>query len=204
MNKNEINRLNTVADWFSNEEGFNSRLIYYVLKKIEPYLKGDSVLELGCADGKVSKVLPSYFDDITIVDGSEKYISIVRDKLNNKGNFYVSLFEDFDIGKKFDVILSLHILEHVIDPISVLEKASKWLKPGGIMIISVPNALSIHRNIGVKMGLLGKVDELNERDLKLGHRRVYTPQLLKDQLSQAGLNVINMGGAFLSPYQIHK
>lgn len=199
MNNSEIIRLNGVADWFSNNEGFNSRLIYYVIKKIEPYLTGNSVLELGCADGKVTNILPNYFKEITVVEGSVKYIEIVKQKLNHKGNFINSLFEEFETAAIFDVILALHIFEHVIDPISILKKARGWLKSDGYLIVSVPNALSIHRNIGVKMGLIKKIDELNDRDLKLGHRRVYTPDLLREQLSAAGYKVIKMGGAFLKP-----
>ena len=39
----------------------------------------------------------------------------------------------------FDVILFLHVLEHVPNPIEILEIIKKILKPGGIVIIGTPN-----------------------------------------------------------------
>ena len=40
------------------------------------------------------------------------------------------------------------------------------------------------------MGLLRRVDELNERDVSLGHRRVYTREKLVEHLNAAGLTVV--------------
>lgn len=45
--------------------------------------------------------------------------------------------EDFDI--RFDVITLFHVLEHIPDPISLLKKLKKYLKPNGTIVIEVPN-----------------------------------------------------------------
>jgi hypothetical protein len=47
------------------------------------------------------------------------------------------------------------------------------------------------------MGLLKRVDELNELDKKLGHRRVYSWETLKKDIEKAGLKIKAMGGVFL-------
>ncbi len=39
----------------------------------------------------------------------------------------------------FDVILVLHVLEHVYNPIEILKIIQKILKPGGIVLIGTPN-----------------------------------------------------------------
>lgn len=67
------------------------------------------------------------------------------------------------------------------------------------MIVGVPNAHSLHRLIGVKMGLLADPTELNERDRSVGHRRVYTPDSFAQELKDARLRVIHLGGVFLKP-----
>lgn len=41
---------------------------------------------------------------------------------------------------KFDVVIMRHVLEHFLDPISVLKKVSKILKPDGILYVAVPNS----------------------------------------------------------------
>ena len=49
------------------------------------------------------------------------------------------------------------------------------------------------------MGLLKRVDDLNELDEKLGHRRIYTWETLQKDIKKAGLNIKAMGGVFLKP-----
>jgi len=81
----------------------------------------------------------------------------------------------------------------------VLKKTSNWLSPGGTILINVPNAHSLHRQLGVKMGLLEKVTDLNAQDKKLGHKRVYTPALLSEHIQQSGLVADRSGGISLKP-----
>ena len=66
-------------------------------------------------------------------------------------------------------------------------------------MINVPNAHSLHRQLGVKMGLLEKVTDLNAQDKKLGHKRVYTPALLSEHIQQSGLVADRIGGIMLKP-----
>lgn len=45
-----------------------------------------------------------------------------------------------DFGKKFDVVLLMDVLEHLIDPAAALTMARlQLLKPGGLLIVDVPN-----------------------------------------------------------------
>ena len=43
------------------------------------------------------------------------------------------------------------VLEHVADPRSILRNIMPALVPGGKLIATVPNALSLHRRIGKSM-----------------------------------------------------
>lgn len=110
-----------------------------------------------------------------------------------------SMFEDFEPKQTFNTIIMAHILEHVEDPVLIMKRAKKWIKNDGVIIINVPNANSIHRQIGVKMGLLKSIDDLNETDLKVGHRRVFTMDRLKNDINKAGLNLKEIGGIFMKP-----
>lgn len=45
-----------------------------------------------------------------------------------------------DNGATFDTILCLDVLEHLVDPWSVVQKCSERLRSGGTLIVSIPNA----------------------------------------------------------------
>ena len=63
----------------------------------------------------------------------------------------------------------------------------------------VPNAGSLHRRVGQKMGVLGALTDLNETDHKQGHRRVYTVATLLADIAGAGLAVETQGTFMLKP-----
>ncbi|MFA5927121.1 MAG: class I SAM-dependent methyltransferase [Patescibacteria group bacterium] len=172
----------------------------YLYQKLRPFHKGDLALELGPADGIMTQKLAKDFKKIIMVDGSQDFLDQAKKKIKSKHIESVcALFEDFETNLKFDTIFMTHILEHLDDPIKVLKNAREWLRPGGHVLISVPNANSIHRLIGVKMGLLAEKDSLNEQDKLLGHKRIYTPELLRQHVRSAGLKEIYFGGIMLKP-----
>jgi 2-polyprenyl-3-methyl-5-hydroxy-6-metoxy-1,4-benzoquinol methylase len=198
MMDQEKQRLKSIK--FSSLKGFNSKLIEFRYKTIAQFFKGKRCLELGCADGKGTEYLLPYFEEVVAVDGSEKLINILKERIKSrKLKAYVSLFEEFKPKFKFDTIILGHVLEHVLDPVLILRLSKKWLKKGGVILITVPNANSLHRQAGVLMGLLKKVTDLNESDIEIGHRRVYTIKTLMRDIKKAGLKIKKWGGIFLKP-----
>ena len=98
------------------------------------------------------------------------------------------------IANSFDLILCNHVLEHVINPIDVLNHVKNFLTKEGIIFITVPNANSIHRLIGVEMQIIQSKYELHGSDKKAGHRRVYDYQKLEEDIEKASLNIVDSGG----------
>ena len=92
-----------------------------------------------------------------------------------------------------------HVLEHLEKPVEILAKFRKYLKYDGVFLISVPNAKSIHRLVAAEMGLLRSIYSLNERDIALGHYRVYDFDSLIADCTDAGFEVFAKGGVFLKP-----
>ena len=45
-----------------------------------------------------------------------------------------------------DVITMFHVLEHLPDPLPVLERMRAWVRPGGLLIVEVPNTNCLHQN----------------------------------------------------------
>lgn len=53
---------------------------------------------------------------------------------------YVQRVEEADFPEGyFDVVFSSHVFEHLLDPLAVAKKVSKWLRPGGLHMLEVPN-----------------------------------------------------------------
>lgn len=184
--------------WYIDEQlDFDKKLIYYRYKTIKEFFKGEKALELGSADGQMTKYLVNDFEHLVSVDGSKELLDLIPD-YNNHTKVH-SLFEEYMPDEKFDTIIMEHILEHIDSPVDLLLRVKEWLSSDGIIIIGVPNALSIHRLVAVKMGLLTSPFELNERDHSLGHQRVYCWDTLTDDINKAQLNIKYRGGVFFKP-----
>jgi SAM-dependent methyltransferase len=110
---------------------------------------------------------------------------------------HVGLFEGFAPQPPFDAVLALHVFEHVDDPRALLGHVRTWLRPGGRLVVAVPNAESLHRRLAVRMGLQPELDSLSARDRLVGHRRVYTMDRLREDVAAAGLRVTGEIGWFL-------
>jgi 2-polyprenyl-3-methyl-5-hydroxy-6-metoxy-1,4-benzoquinol methylase len=139
------------------------------------------------------------------VDASKARLDEAR-KRAPKAVFHESLIEDLDLQEEFDSIFMINILEHVVDPVVALRKASEFLKEDGILIVHVPNAEAVNRKIAVLMGTLESSSELSPFDTKVaGHRRYYNLDKLVQDMERADLIVTDTGGIFykmLSTVQI--
>ena len=75
----------------------------------------------------------------------------------------------------FDFLCCNHVLEHVDNPVLLLEKMKTWINPKGKIIIIVPNKESVHRQLAVTMGMQPELDTLGARDKLVGHQRLLHP-----------------------------
>ena len=194
----EKTRVEDVSNWYLQEQlDFDKRLIGFRYKTLRPHLRGPIGLELGPAEGQMTQFLKNDFESLTVVDGAPALLDLIP----NYPNLIKvhSLFEDFNPQIKFDTIIMEHILEHVDQPVELLQRIQKWLAPQGRILLGVPNGNSIHRLAATKMGLLKQPCELNSRDLAQGHRRVYTRETFRKDIEAAGLEVLELGGVFFKP-----
>lgn len=162
---------------------------------------GKSLLELGIGHGRAVTFFAKHFKRHVVVEGSEEVIQKYIDNYGNEDSEIVhSYFETYRTDEKFDYISMGFILEHVEDPVFVLKSFASFLKADGVIYIAVPNATSLHRQLGVIAGLLDDLKSLSEDDLKLGHRRYYDIADLRAEISTAGLTECSLEGIFLKPF----
>ncbi len=196
--QDEKERLNSTGEIYTREAGQLNRDIasYYTLKITKQYSDRGIAVQLGLGDGFIASAMAQNFERFVVLEGSSAVINSVQN-LPEKIEVVETLFEDFRVNDVFDWVFGHHVLEHVQDPGKIARLVLKWLKPGGHAIFTVPNAASLHRRIGVEMGLLSRLDELHEQDVALGHRRVYFTEDLQNQIKEAGFEVIAAKGYML-------
>ncbi|WP_218138189.1 class I SAM-dependent methyltransferase [Thermoleophilum album] len=197
--EDETMRLERVARDFSTDHGFNARLVDFRFEVIAPWVRGaERCLELGCADGRMTERLRRVVKRLTAVDGSLEQVRRTRRRCPDVEVVH-ALFEQYQADATYDVVVLAHVLEHVADPVALLARAAACARPGGRLVVTVPNADSLHRQAGVELGLIEDVTALDEQDLRIGHRRVYTRTTLLRDLQTAGLVVDHLDGVFLKP-----
>ena len=163
-------------------------------------VRGPNVLVLGAATGAWAEPLLERFERFHTVDAVDHLIEQLQRRYQGRVRGFVSLFEQFEPpGDGYDTVVLGHVLEHVHDPAGLLVRCRGWLRPGGRLVILVPNASSLHRQVGVALGHLGAVTDMSPGDELLGHRRVYTSDALRAEVQAAGFDRVQLDGLFLKP-----
>jgi len=175
---------------------YNQILAYYKVLSCIENSSGDSLLDIACGDGTLTEMFSSHFKTVVGVDASSKHLTEARKRVPT-AHFYDSLIEDFNVDQKFSSIFLLDLLEHVVDPVAVLQKAAEFLEPGGTLIVHVPNSDAVNRKIATLMGTLTSLDELSPFDIEIaGHRRTYNLESLVKEVENSGLKITKTGGVF--------
>lgn len=178
--------------------GFDYDVIHpFMIRSFEPHFRVGSILELGSFMGGLTKRLLPYSDDITCIEASDEAINIAREELGGKVKFLNSRFETLVLPKRYDNIIMTHVLEHLDDPIKVLQRINnEWLAEGGRFFLVCPNANAPSRQIAVKMGLITHNSAITPAELEHGHRCTYSLDTLERDAVAAGLKVIVRSGIF--------
>lgn len=193
--------LDKIAHWYDTTVDFDRYLIVFKHRAIKENLCGNRLLELGSASGVMTRLFLEHLQHIDVLEGAKEYIDLLRPELGDRVDFFHSLWEEFETDRRYTDMVMAGALEHLDDPIGVLNKIKTWLDRKGPSAIhlTVPNANSLHRKIGVAMGSIPSVTSLSERDHKIGHKRVYTSDLLRQHIEAAGLKVDLLQGIYLKP-----
>lgn len=187
---------------------FDNVLRKFMMRSFLPFIDTNgSTLEMGCFQGDFTEIFVQNFDNLTVVEASDELIEHTKKRVGPKVKFINSVFETLELKEKYDYIFLLHTLEHLDDPVLVLNKINGWLSPKGRLFVCVPNANAPSRQIAVKMGLISHNSAITDAEKEHGHRNTYSLDTLERDAVKAGLNVIHRGGVFfkaLANYQFDK
>ena len=159
INKIEIEKFSKLAkDWW-NPNGnfkplhlFNPVRIKFIKDKLISYFALDStdqeplkkinILDIGCGGGLLCEPLSRLGADVTGIDASKDNIEVA--KLHSKEmdldiKYIQNSPENLKIKKKFDVILNMEVVEHVLNVDLFMQNCSTLIKKKGIMFVATIN-----------------------------------------------------------------
>ena len=217
INKQEIQKFSNLANEWWDVNGkfkplhmFNPIRIEYISEKIKThfnineksnfYLKGLSILDIGCGGGLISEPMARLGGDVTGIDASEKNIKIAQShskKSNLKIRYLNKSPEQLNEFEKFDVILNLEIVEHVEDVNLYIKSCFKLLKKNGIMFTATLNR-SFMSYIKAIIGA-----EYVLRWLPIGTHdwnKFIKPEELEDNLRRNNFKTIDLKGLEFNPF----
>jgi SAM-dependent methyltransferase len=96
------------------------------------------LLDIGCGYGRFLGSLSDTNWKLTGTEISETAIAHVAETVP-AAEVHQGLIEDVDFDDgSFDAITMIAVLEHVKDPKATLERVTRWLAPGGLLLVQVP------------------------------------------------------------------
>lgn len=150
------------------------------------------ILEIGCGEGGTGCMALEQLKCGTYC-GVELFPSAADKAKHRLSEVVLGNVEQIDLpwpGEHFDVLILSEILEHLVDPWSVLKKLHPLLKPGARVFASSPNVAN-HRIIRMLMR-----GEWNLTDMGLmdrTHLRWFTPRSYRDLFESCGYAVDSVG-----------
>lgn len=93
----------------------------------------------------------------------------------------------------FDVVTMIEVLEHVADPVRLLSHAARWLRPGGLLYVTTPNAG------GMNCRILGQTWSVV---CPPQHLVLWTPRALRAALARAGFKASRLRAEGFNPAEI--
>ncbi len=151
-------------------------------------IHGKRVLDVGCSRGYLGERIRKTGNYVVGVEVSNEASIEAGKVLDEVITFNVEeQWPDSVRVKKFDLVILGELLGHVFDPVDVLRSASQVLNPGGSVIVTIPNFMTMANRIWF---LLGRFAYQEQGRFDFGHIRFFTYSFLKNTISEAGFKIV--------------
>lgn len=148
--------------------------------------RGLDVLDVGCGFATTAQRIRDLGNRVSGIESNPDAARVARERIDEVIEADLQSADAFG-NRRFDVIIFADVLEHVAWPVGILEKFNARLKPGGTVIVSLPN-------VGlwsVRLGLLfGRFHYAESGVLDRTHLRFFTRSSAVELLRAAGLEPV--------------
>ena len=153
-----------------------------------------NIIEVGCGEGVFGQMLKKHFSG-SIVWGIEIDAAAVpqaKKQLDRVLKGDIDGLWDKIPNNHFDLVVFNDVLEHMIDPYSVLKKIQTKLKPGGYIVSSIPNIRYYHTLHALVMA--GEFEYQESGVLDRTHLRFFTQKSIRRMYERLGYNIVRHSG----------
>lgn len=138
MNKNSQPKQ---IEWFQQWSMFQDHELMLFKDWIHPLTLEDfrdkEVLEAGCGGGQHTYFIAPYAKKIVAVDLNTISIAAERNKDNANVEFIDADIAVMDLGRQFDVVISIGVVHHTDLPDKTVANLKRHVKPGGRLVLWV-------------------------------------------------------------------
>lgn len=165
-----------------------------------PPLSGLSILDIGCGAGILSEPLTRLGGLVTGIDPAPGNISAAREHASNVGleiDYRAATAERLaGTGAKYDVVLAMEVVEHVVSMPAFVTAACGLVRPGGLLIAS-----TLNRTLkSFALAIVGAEYVLGWLPKGTHHwEKFVTPEELETAICRGGLHVIDQTGMVYNP-----
>ena len=161
---------------------------YWILKFLSAAPRPSRILDIGAADGYLGAILKEQGHYLA---GVESDPALAQKARPHYDEFHTVDVEGLDIPSagQFDFILLADVLEHLRDPGALLRRALSGLRPGGEIIISLPNIAHLYVRLSL---LLGRFEYRDRGILDRSHLRFFTLASMTRMVREADCRVIEL------------
>ena len=166
---------------FKEGDGSSHTLILDMIRDLPP----SRVLDLGCSAGVLSQEIRDHGHYVVGVDAFD--LPGVKDRTDE---FHVVNLDEGlpeEIGDGFDVVVAGDVIEHLARPMEMLDSIHDKLRPGGQLVLSVPNFGHWYPRLRVLFGTFG-YDRRGILDDT--HLRFFTRSTLRRAVRSAGFDIL--------------
>jgi SAM-dependent methyltransferase len=195
--------MNAIVEDYGWKDSAPTCSAVYLIQPIIAELKrinAKRVLDLGCGNGAMSKLLHDAGFDVVGCDADKSGVEIAAKQFPNVPFHLASVYDDATqtlpvLG--FDSVISTEVVEHLFEPRALPRFASQALKRGGSLIISTPYHGWLKNTL---LSLLNKWDDHHNPMYDGGHIKFWSYATLSNLLHEGGFSVDRFIGAGRVPY----